>query len=129
MLENSYFSIIGSQTTDEATHFTIHLLPEHPVYQGHFPDNPVSPGVCNLQMIKECAQHVAGRSLTFDNISQYRLLQVLSPNTHTAIDINLSVSTDATGFVILATATAGQSIALSLKAHAICNEQLSIINY
>ena len=25
-------------------------------FQGHFPNNPVSPGVCNIEMIKECAE-------------------------------------------------------------------------
>ena len=46
----------------DATGATIRLLPESPVYQGHFPGYPITPGVClveiALELIAEMADQV-----------------------------------------------------------------------
>ena len=41
--------------TDTETGFTVKLRcnPEHPVYQAHFPGNPITPGACLLKMAGE----------------------------------------------------------------------------
>ena len=48
--------------TIEKYRFSLELNPEHPVYEGHFPGNPVVPGVCQVQMI--CDQHQITRLKT-----------------------------------------------------------------
>ena len=46
----------------DSTGATIRLLPESPVYQGHFPGYPITPGVClveiALELIAEMADQV-----------------------------------------------------------------------
>ena len=46
----------------DATGATIRLLPESPVFQGHFPGYPITPGVClveiALELIAEMADQV-----------------------------------------------------------------------
>ena len=37
----------------DATGATIRLLPESPVYQGHFPGYPITPGVCLVEIALE----------------------------------------------------------------------------
>lgn len=34
--------------------FRVRLDAAHPIYAGHFPGNPVLPGVCTLQIVREC---------------------------------------------------------------------------
>ena len=34
--------------------FRVRLDASHPVYRGHFPGHPVLPGVCTLQLVREC---------------------------------------------------------------------------
>ena len=34
----------------------ITLNPAHPIFAGHFPGNPITPGVCMLQIIKELTE-------------------------------------------------------------------------
>ena len=55
MLLDNFYTILSSESSD-STIWTIQikLNPGHPVYQGHFPEHPVVPGVCLLQLIKEC---------------------------------------------------------------------------
>ena len=45
----------------DATGATIRLLPESPVYQGHFPGYPITPGVC-LEIALELIAEMAGQA-------------------------------------------------------------------
>jgi 3-hydroxyacyl-[acyl-carrier-protein] dehydratase len=57
MLLDNFYTILSSESSDSTTWtIQIELNPDHTVYQGHFPEHPVVPGVCLLQLIKEWAQ-------------------------------------------------------------------------
>jgi 3-hydroxymyristoyl/3-hydroxydecanoyl-(acyl carrier protein) dehydratase len=54
----------------------IKLNPNHEIFSGHFPDNPILPGVCVLQMVKEISQHTA-----ISRIGYIRYYRPINPNT------------------------------------------------
>ena len=68
MLENSYYKIIGRSGEGLDAVFRVALLPDCEVYKGHFPGNPVSPGVCNIETITECAMLLTGKRVLIDTI-------------------------------------------------------------
>ena len=78
-LLNDYFKIDDCTNNGDDTLFSITLLPEYCAYEGHFPGNPVSPGVCNIQMIKECAEQLTGKRLFLGFISRCKLSAVITP--------------------------------------------------
>ena len=79
MLTN-YFSLLAqSVEADGSVLSTVKLNPQCSVYEGHFPGNPVSPGVCNLQMLKECVEHYTNRKLTIKAIKQCRYSALITP--------------------------------------------------
>ena len=41
---------------------TVRLLPGSPVYQGHFPGYPITPGVCLVQIALELIGEMAGQA-------------------------------------------------------------------
>jgi len=54
----------------DAAGATIRLLPESPVYQGHFPGYPITPGVCLVEIALELMgkkRLVAAKSIKFTN--------------------------------------------------------------
>lgn len=91
-LLDAYFKINNRVTKDNETLFDITLLPDYCVYEGHFPGNPVSPGVCNIQMIKECAEQLTGRQLFLGYISQCRLSAVMTPQTTPQFQLCIQLS-------------------------------------
>lgn len=93
-LLNSYFNIIESTVTEDGLtgKFIVSLNGNHPVYEGHFPGEPVCPGVCSMQMVKECAAQMCGKKLTFIYLKQYRLLSVMTPAVNGNIDINIELT-------------------------------------
>lgn len=49
------------------------------IYRAHFPDKPVTPGVCIMQMAREMAEEVAGRPMRIDTVRNIKFLAMLSP--------------------------------------------------
>ena len=91
-LNNDYFKIDNCMNEGEDTLFSITLLPDYCAYEGHFPGNPVSPGVCNIQMIKECAEQLAGKRFFLGYISRCKLSAVITPQTTPQLSIRMRIT-------------------------------------
>ena len=92
--------------------FRVVLRPECKVYEGHFPGSPVAPGVCNIQMIRECAEAVAGRPLLFSKIAQCRMTQLITPREFPMLDVHVALE----GENLVASIVSGETVCLTLKA-------------
>lgn len=92
MLENKYYIIKSVDNGDDGYVFRISLVEGHEIYNGHFPGNPVSPGVCSIEMIRECAEKVVGHGLLISSISRCRFVAVLTPSKGDNLTIQISVS-------------------------------------
>ena len=75
------------------------------MYRGHFPGNPVSPGVCNIRTIQECACRVAGERLFIATIKRCRLTALVSPSICPELDVEVRLSPADTGFTVEARMT------------------------
>ena len=52
-LLNDLYSIISRTDGEGRCDFTIELNPQHFIYKAHFPGEPITPGVCIMQIAKE----------------------------------------------------------------------------
>ena len=46
----------------------ITLNKDHDIFNGHFPGNPVTPGVCMMQIVKELTEEFTGKQLFLKSI-------------------------------------------------------------
>jgi len=90
-LLNDYYRIENRVADGGDTLFDIALLPNYCAYAGHFPGNPVAPGVCNIQMIKECAELLAGRSLFIVHIARCRFSAIITPLATPRLQLRINV--------------------------------------
>jgi len=59
MLLHDFYKIISLEKTAESKYLAMILInEEHEVFQGHFPGNPIMPGVCMMQIIKELTEQI-----------------------------------------------------------------------
>lgn len=72
---NSLYEIISA---DQET-VLLKMLDGHPVYQGHFPGNPITPGVLSLRMIREYVSQEIGRPLHYAAIKNCRYVALIRP--------------------------------------------------
>jgi 3-hydroxyacyl-[acyl-carrier-protein] dehydratase len=62
----------------------------HPIYQAHFPGNPITPGVLTMQMIRECAGRKIGQNLRFKSIKICRLAAMVRPGDTLRLKMDIS---------------------------------------
>jgi 3-hydroxyacyl-[acyl-carrier-protein] dehydratase len=60
--------------------FTVDLNPEHPVYKGHFPAQPVTPGVLLSKMIRELTEKALDKKLRLVAAHHIKFLRPVDPN-------------------------------------------------
>ncbi len=99
MLLDRYFSIKEGKKNESGSEFLITLNPDHQVYQGHFPGDPICPGVCSIQMIRECAEISMGKSLTISAISQCRFSELLTPAKNKELLLRMTLNDKGDGTV------------------------------
>src|SRR5574344_345480 len=89
-LLNDFFKIAKREVTDNGLCFDIVLNQEHFIYKAHFPNNPITPGVCITQMATEILEEESGRKLQLTEISNIKYLSILSPLEHRCVKMEFS---------------------------------------
>ena len=71
----------------DACDFDLLMTEGHPVYAGHFPGEPVTPGVLTLAMVRECASELAGAALQYSEIKSCRFAAMIRPGDRLTLHI------------------------------------------
>lgn len=79
ILNNDFFTIINTEDGDEGTVYNVRINPDHYIYKAHFPEMPVTPGVCIIQMAIEILQEHCGTKLHLNFLKNVKFLSVISP--------------------------------------------------
>lgn len=93
MLLNDFYSIIQTEkSSDSLFNFSIRLNAEHDIFKGHFPENPVTPGVCMLQIIKELTEQILNKQLFMNQCSNVKFMALINPQINPVLNLNLEIS-------------------------------------
>jgi 3-hydroxyacyl-[acyl-carrier-protein] dehydratase len=97
-LKEDFFTIVQETVGEQEFEYLISLNKEHFIYQAHFPGNPITPGVCIIQLCKELLEHRIGAKLFLQKITNVKFLAVMNPTEHAAVQVAFSkVSPSAQG--------------------------------
>lgn len=66
--------------TDEDTKVEVKINSKHPVFAGHFPSQPVLPGACMVQMMKELFQEARQCKLEFQKGHNIKFISLVVPD-------------------------------------------------
>ena len=78
-LLNSLYSIQSKDVTDSLVRYDIHMDASHFIYQAHFPGEPITPGVCIIQIAKELLEDHLRRELKIQMVKNVKFQNVISP--------------------------------------------------
>jgi 3-hydroxyacyl-[acyl-carrier-protein] dehydratase len=70
--------------------YRLALNVSHPVFQAHFAGNPVMPGACITQMIKELTVDSSGIDFFISAVINMKFLHVINPLEHPEISVKLT---------------------------------------
>jgi len=80
MLIKDFYSVSDFSASQESARETILLNPSHQVYKGHFPDQPVVPGVIQVQILRELLEHVFNKKFFIKEVTSAKYLNVIVPD-------------------------------------------------
>ena len=82
-----YYTILTQTIAENTAEFSVELRADCPVYAGHFPGNPIAPGACSIEMVRECASIAMQRELRFAGIKQCKFLRLMKPGSTAQISL------------------------------------------
>ncbi len=122
MLIPHFYSVKEFNFTDNQLKAIIELNPEHDVFKGHFPNNPVTPGVCMLQILKELTEQATNTNLFIKECSNVKFMTLINPEVNPILEISIDINQVEESFKIKASASFNETVAL--KVNALLTQQL-----
>ncbi len=116
MLIEGLYSVIHFEQEAQNVTALIKLHKEHAVFKGHFPGNPVMPGVCMIQMIKELTEQATGKTLFLSVASNIKFMAIINPEKNDTIQLTLAISEVEEFIKVKNTVSFEDTIALKLSA-------------
>lgn len=89
-LQNNLYTIINKKVADDAMTYSVGLLGECFIYKAHFPGQPITPGVCVMQIAVELAEDLLGLSLSLVGVKNIKFLSVITPDEVKSVDYVIS---------------------------------------
>jgi len=91
-LKDHFFRIQHVVQTATGFDYLIELNRDHFIYQAHFPSNPITPGVCIIQIVKELFVEIVQCKLLLKKIDNVKFLNVINPLETPEVTFSLSIS-------------------------------------
>ena len=104
MLLNDFFTINEKESSATEIWAEILINADHKIFEGHFPGQPVVPGVCMMQMIKEILEQVTGKKTNLAKAHEMKFLAIIDPVQNNNISATLKYSIAEEGAVIVTAA-------------------------
>jgi 3-hydroxyacyl-[acyl-carrier-protein] dehydratase len=90
MLLQGFYTFQIFSAEDKQVVASVVLNKDHNVYKGHFPQIPITPGVCQVLIIKELLEKVLGKSLQMLKSRDIKFLSMHNPTNEEALDVNIN---------------------------------------
>ncbi|SEN66279.1 3-hydroxyacyl-[acyl-carrier-protein] dehydratase [Flavobacterium sp. CF108] len=94
MVLKDFYKVLSEEKTGDAK-YNIRILvnANHEVFKGHFPENPIMPGVCMIQIIKELVESIIKSSLIIQTLSNVKFMALINPETNPELRLELDITT------------------------------------
>ena len=92
MLKDDFFYIQSLSDDKGIISAIIEINPSHKIFEGHFPGQPVVPGVCMMQMIKEITETVTDKEFFLQKADMVKFLSVIVPQKDTMVQAQIKYS-------------------------------------
>lgn len=110
-----FYTVISTEKTETGI-FLVHVVlnRNHEIFKGHFPGNPIVPGVCMMQMVKELTEEILQKKLAFTSASNVKFITFVNPEMTPELVLTLDIS-EGEEIRVKNTASFGQTIALKMS--------------
>lgn len=100
MLLKDFYTISSIEKNDSQKYLAIIFINKnHDVFKGHFPSNPIMPGVCMMQIIKELTEQITQTSLLMQSLSNVKFMALINPEANPELHLELDITETEDGLI------------------------------
>ena len=114
-LLQDFYSLDNFTAQDQNVSASISINKAHPVFQGHFPNHPVTPGVCMMQIIKELVEKWAKCKLVLKTARNVKFMAIINPENNPNIQVQFDVEEENGLLSIKSTTSFEDTVALKFS--------------
>jgi 3-hydroxyacyl-[acyl-carrier-protein] dehydratase len=92
MLSGDFYYTKALQQVEGKIKATLEINAKHTIFDGHFPGQPVVPGVCMVQMVKEILESVLAKQMRLVSADHIKFLTVIDPTHCNVVHAELTYS-------------------------------------
>ncbi len=115
LIEDFYF--IDSIKTEAGNHLSasVRINKDHNIFKGHFPGDPVTPGVCLIQIIKELTQKLTGVILRLKTTKNVKFMSIINPELDPNLEISIEMENTAEDFLVKSVILNGDTVSVKFS--------------
>jgi 3-hydroxyacyl-[acyl-carrier-protein] dehydratase len=114
MLKKPLFKIASLTQTDGQIDAELQIDQHNEIFAGHFPDHPVVPGACMLQIVKEILADTVKADIGLLRADNIKFLSLVEPSTD-LLQLNITYQQTDSGLKINASLLAGEIACMKLQ--------------
>jgi len=89
MFLNNLYTVTETVSSTQTLSARIRLDSAHEIFKGHFPGSAITPGVVQLQIVKELLEQHLNRNLRMKTMRVCKFLQIINPEETPEIQIDI----------------------------------------
>ena len=78
-IHNDIFKLVSFTHADGKIEAILNVNAKSPIFKGHFPAQPVVPGACMVQLVKDSLESVLGHTIRLKRADQIKFINVILP--------------------------------------------------
>lgn len=91
LLKDSFYTITKTKVEDNQLEVKLNINANHEIFEGHFPGNPITPGVVQLEILKELLSIYAGKTVQMQVVSNCKYLTIMNPENCGEITVKVGI--------------------------------------
>lgn len=112
---NDFYAVTSHEKTEKGFTANITLNKDHQIFSGHFPGNPVTPGVCMMQIVKDLTEKFTNSKLFLKSASNVKFMAIINPFETPDLVMDLDINETEDEIKVKNTTIFGETIALKLS--------------
>lgn len=112
---NDFYAVTSHKKTEKGFTANVTLNKDHQIFNGHFPGNPVTPGVCMMQIVKDLTEEFINSKLFLKSASNVKFMAIINPFETPDLVLELDINENEDEIKVKNNTTFGETIALKLS--------------
>ena len=91
ILIDNFYTINELEFVENKIQASIKIDSNHSIFEGHFPNNPITPGVVEMEIVKEIVSEGIKKTLKMSKMSNCKFLAILNPLNSSEVNDKIDV--------------------------------------